>query len=98
MTVTDFLTPSTLSLASALGGAIEPLKSMPSFFDASQFEISQHEATSEDGTRVPYFQVSKKGMKTNGKNPTLLYGYGGFEVSLTPSYSGSIGTAWLEKG
>jgi prolyl oligopeptidase len=98
VTVTDFVTPTTLSLGSVNGGAVERLKSMPSFFDASSMEISQHEAISADGTRVPYFQVSKKGMKTNGKNPTLLYGYGGFEVSLTPSYSGSIGVAWLERG
>ncbi|MGG6341608.1 prolyl oligopeptidase family serine peptidase, partial [Stenotrophomonas geniculata] len=55
-------------------------------------------ATSKDGTRVPYFVVHDKAMKLDGSNPTLLYGYGGFEISLTPSYSGGMGRAWLEKG
>ena len=53
---------------------------------------------SKDGTRVPYFIVSRKGMALDGSNPTLLYGYGGFEVSMVPFYSGSIGSAWLERG
>jgi len=55
-------------------------------------------ATSKDGTRVPYFEIAPKNLQANGKNPTLQYGYGGFEVSLQPAYSGSVGRAWLEKG
>lgn len=99
LTTTDFLTPTTLSLTStANGAATEKLKSLPAFFDAAGLEIQQFEATSLDGTKIPYFQVSKKGLKLNGKNPTLLYGYGGFEVSLQPSYSGVSGASWLEKG
>jgi prolyl oligopeptidase len=60
--------------------------------------MEQHFATSKDGTRVPYFLVRPKDLKFDGKAPTLLYGYGGFTVSMTPSYSGSIGKAWLEQG
>ncbi len=97
MTVTDYLTPTTLSLAQ-IGQQPEVLKTMPAFFDASGKVIEQHFATSKDGTRVPYFVVHGKDMKLDGSNPTLLYGYGGFEISLTPSYSGGMGRAWLDKG
>jgi prolyl oligopeptidase len=97
MTVTDYLTPTTLSLAE-IGQQPEVLKTMPAFFDASGKVIEQHFATSKDGTRVPYFVVHDKAMKLDGSNPTLLYGYGGFEISLTPGYSGGMGRAWLYKG
>lgn len=97
LTATDYLTPSTLSLAQ-IGSAPEVLKTMPTFFDASKDVIEQHFATSRDGTKVPYFLVRPKGLKPDGRAPTLLYGYGGFEISLTPSYSGSVGKGWLEKG
>ncbi|MGO1542542.1 MAG: prolyl oligopeptidase family serine peptidase, partial [Luteimonas sp.] len=99
LTVTDYLTPSTLMLADlATGGAPEELKSMPEFFDASTHVAEQHFATSQDGTRVPYFLVHPKDMALDGTNPTLLYGYGGFEISLTPGYSAGTGKAWLEDG
>ncbi|WP_462115296.1 prolyl oligopeptidase family serine peptidase [Lysobacter xanthus] len=97
LTATDFLTPTTLSLAT-IGQAPETLKSMPAFFDASKHVIEQHFATSKDGTKVPYFLVRPKALKIDGTAPTLLYGYGGFEVSVTPSYSGGIGKGWLDKG
>jgi prolyl oligopeptidase len=97
LTVTDFLTPTSLALVTP-GKAPETLKSMPTFFDAAGLEISQQFATSADGTQIPYFLVHKAGLKRNGKTPTLLYGYGGFEVSMTPSYSGTTGTAWLAAG
>ena len=97
MTVTDYLTPTTLALAD-IGKQPEVLKTMPAFFDASDKVIEQHFATSKDGTRVPYFVVHDKAMKLDGSNPTLLYGYGGFEISLTPGYSGGMGRAWLDKG
>ena len=97
LTATDFLTPTTLSIAE-IGSKPEVLKSNPVFFDGSKDVIEQHFATSKDGTKVPYFLVRPKGLKFDGKAPTLLYGYGGFEISMTPSYSGSIGKAWLEKG
>ena len=98
MTVTDFLTPSSLYFGTIGSKDREQLKTLPSFFTAEGLEISQHEAASKDGTKVPYFQVSRKGLALNGQNPTLLYGYGGFEISMLPSYSGGIGSALLERG
>ncbi|WP_330970283.1 prolyl oligopeptidase family serine peptidase, partial [Lysobacter sp. A3-1-A15] len=95
LTATDYLTPTTLSLAQ-IGEQPEVLKTMPTFFDAATHEIAQHFATSEDGTKVPYFVVMPKGLVLDGSTPTLLYGYGGFEISLTPGYSGSVGKGWLE--
>ncbi len=97
LTVTDFLTPTSLYYGRR-GKELDKLKQMPSFFDSSNFEVTQHFAVSDDGTRIPYFQVSPKGMKLNGKNPTLLTGYGGFEISLLPYYSGAVGYGWLSKG
>jgi len=97
LTVTDYLTPTTLSLAE-IGKKPEQLKSMPVFFDAAGKVIEQHFATSKDGTKVPYFLVRPKDLKLDGATPTLLYGYGGFEISLTPGYSGGVGKGWLEKG
>ena len=98
MTVTDFLTPSSLHLGRAGESGRERLKSLPAFFNTEGLEIQQFEALSKDGTRVPYFQVSRKAVKLDGKNPTLLYGYGGFEVALQPNYSAGSGVAWLERG
>ncbi len=97
LTATDYVTPTTLALAE-IGKAPEVLKTMPTFFDASKHAIEQHFATSKDGTKVPYFLVKPKDLKLDGSTPTLLYGYGGFEVSLTPAYSGGVGKGWLEKG
>ncbi len=97
LTVTDYLTPTTLSLAE-IGEQPEQLKAMPAFFDGSKDVIEQHFATSKDGTKVPYFLVRQKDLKPDGSTPTLLYGYGGFEISLTPGYSGGVGMGWLEKG
>lgn len=74
------------------------VKSMPSFFDHESIEVEQHFVKSLDGTMVPYFLVYKKGMQLNAKNPTILYGYGGFEISLKPSFSNLIGSGWLERG
>ena len=97
LTATDFLSPTTLSIAE-IGKQPEVLKSNPVFFDGGNDVIEQHFATSKDGTQVPYFLVRPKDLAFDGKAPTLLYGYGGFEISMTPAYSGSIGKAWLEKG
>ncbi|MGJ9416842.1 prolyl oligopeptidase family protein [Massilia sp. CMS3.1] len=98
LSVTDFLTPTTLYLGHAGSDARERLKSMPGWFDPQPYTVSQFEATSKDGTMVPYFVVKDRRAKLDGKNPTVLYGYGGFEVSLTPAYSGMIGAGWLEHG
>jgi prolyl oligopeptidase len=98
MTATDFLTPTSLSLGTVGKGAPEKLKQLPAYFDATGLVASQHEAVSKDGTRIPYFQVSRKDLVRNGSNPTLLYGYGGFEIPMLPGYSAGVGAAWLEKG
>ncbi|WP_236585461.1 prolyl oligopeptidase family serine peptidase [Dyella sp. EPa41] len=98
LTVSGFLQPTTLYLGTLGQGEAQAIKHSPSFFDASKYGVSQHFATSKDGTRVPYFEIAPKSLQANGKNPTLQYGYGGFEVSLQPAYSGSVGRAWLEKG
>jgi len=77
---------------------IEKVKALPSVFDASDLKVEQKFAVSEDGTKVPYFMVCKKDTVLDGNTPTLLYGYGGFEISMGPKYIASVGTAWLEKG
>jgi len=93
----DFLTPDTLFLARAGGDERELLKRRPAFFDASGLRAEQRFATSKDGTRVPYFLVGPKDLALDGDRPTLLYGYGGFEVSLLPSYLAAVGPAWLAR-
>ena len=98
LTVTGFLDPPSLERGVLGSEPAKKIKQEPGFFDASKFEVSQHFVTSKDGTRVPYFEIAPKGMKLDGKNRTLEYGYGGFEVSLLPHYSGSIGRAWLQRG
>ncbi|MFN7696163.1 MAG: prolyl oligopeptidase family serine peptidase [Burkholderiales bacterium] len=94
----DFLTPDTLYLASAGTDERMRLKSRQSWFDASGMRAEQQFVKSKDGTSVPYFVIYPKGAKLDGKNPTLLYGYGGFEVSMTPGYSAGRGRAWLQRG
>ncbi len=98
LTVTSFLIPPTLWQLDAGTGGLSVVKTSPARFDASRDVVEQREATSKDGTRVPYFIVHPKGMKLDGNNPTILYAYGGFGVSLTPSYSGILGKLWLERG
>ena len=95
MDVADYVTPTTLSLRS-VGGPSTTLKRMPTMFDAEGLAIAQQWAVSADGTRVPYFLVHNP--KTRGPQPTLLYGYGGFEISMTPGYSAGVGAIWLEQG
>lgn len=97
LTTTDYLTPTTLSLGE-IGQKPEPLKSLPRFFDADGLTIRQQFATSADGTKIPYFLVGPKDLPPNGDHPTLLYGYGGFEISLLPQYSAGVGRAWLSQG
>ncbi|KNZ30962.1 MAG: prolyl oligopeptidase [Methylibium sp. NZG] len=98
LSYTDFLTPDSLQLGTSGTDAREPLKARPAFFDAQGMRTEQFFATSADGTRVPYFVVWPKGAKADGSNPTLLYGYGGFEISLQPGYSGTHGAAWFQRG
>lgn len=94
----DFLTPSTLHYADAAIGSMRRVKSLPEFFDGSKYRSWQHWAISRDGTKIPYFVVGPKDMKLNGRNPTLLYAYGGFQVSQIPYYLGTAGRCWLERG
>jgi prolyl oligopeptidase len=98
ISVTSFLTPPSLWLADAAAGTARQIKAQPPKFDASNLVAEQYEATSTDGTRIPYFLVHRRDMPLNGNNPTLLYAYGGFEASMTPSYSSTTGKLWLEKG
>jgi prolyl oligopeptidase len=91
--------PTTLALGTAATPAAEPerLKQSPVFFEARGLQVSQHEAVSADGTRVPYFQIGPADLPLDGSTPTLLYGYGGFEIPLVPSYDPLTGAAWLER-
>lgn len=89
-----YLTPATL-LVGTVGGELEVLKQAPAFFDADGLTVQQFFARSDDGTDIPYFVVRRS---DSGPGPTLLYGYGGFEISMTPGYSGATGRAWLERG
>ena len=98
LTYTDFLTPDSLYLGQTGTDQRERLKSRPAFFDAAGMRVEQLFATSKDGTRVPYFVVWPRGATADGANPTLLYGYGGFQVSMQPWYSGGFGTAWYQRG
>ena len=88
-----FLTPSQL-LHGTADGPISPIKAAPGFFDTTGLQVSQHFATSADGTSIPYFVVGRPG----ATGPTLLGGYGGFEVSRTPGYDGVLGRLWLARG
>jgi prolyl oligopeptidase len=97
--VTGFLMPSSLWFADmATGAAPVMVKQSPARFDASRDVVEQAEAASSDGTKIPYFVVRPKDMKFDGSNPTLLYAYGGFQVSMVPNYSPTLGKLWLEQG
>jgi prolyl oligopeptidase len=99
---TTWTRPMTLSVA-RLGAdpsaaAVEVLKQAPDRFDATGLSVTQHWATSADGTRVPYFQVGPSALPHDGTTPTVLHGYGGFEVPLTPAYDPIVGRSWLAHG
>jgi prolyl oligopeptidase len=98
LSVENFLTPRTIVLANAASGAVTNVKNAPAFFDASQETVEQNVAISKDGTPIPYFIVHRKDIALDGNNPTILYAYGGFGVSMTPYYSGLLGKLWLERG
>jgi prolyl oligopeptidase len=98
MSLTGFLTPPSLLLGNAADGKLELAKSQKPLFDASNLVVEQLEATSKDGTKVPYFIVHRKDLKYDGSNPTLLTAYGGFQVPSTPTYSPVNGKLWFEHG
>lgn len=97
MVSSGFLQPSTLSLGT-VGETSQAVKTTAAMFDADSVSLEQHFAKSDDGTRIPYFQIGPKDLVTNGSNPTLLYGYGGFEVSNTPAYDAATGRGWIKHG
>ena len=94
----SFLIPETLYAFNTKTAEQTKAKALPHWFDAKNMISEQFFATSTDGTQIPYFVVRDKNLPNDGTNPTLLYGYGGFEVSLNPSYSAIRGKLWLERG
>ncbi|MEE4637701.1 MAG: prolyl oligopeptidase family serine peptidase [Wenzhouxiangella sp.] len=95
---TGFLTPSRLYEADAAADTRRQIRTEPARFDGEGMAVEQLFATSADGERIPYFVVMPAGFEADGANPTLIGAYGGFEVARTPFYSGTIGSAWLERG
>jgi prolyl oligopeptidase len=96
-TFTSYITPGSIYKYDIASGKSELYNSPKVQFDPAQYESKQVFYTSKDGTKIPMIITHKKGLELNGKNPTILYGYGGFSVSLTPSFS-IANTVWLENG
>ena len=96
-TVTSFLEPTALYYSDGTS-APQVLKTSPAYFDPAGMEVEQHEATSADGTKIPYFIVKPAGMELDGNTATLLTGYGGFQIPRLPGYLGTTGKLWLENG
>jgi prolyl oligopeptidase len=96
-TYTSFIQPTTLYFAYENGG-VKEVKRLPVMWDSSGMKVDQFEATSKDGTKIPFFVVSRQGLRNDGSSPTLLHAYGGFEVANTPTYATTLGAAWLERG
>jgi prolyl oligopeptidase len=98
LSIEGFLTPPSLFVGDASAASLKLAHSRPALFDASNEVVEQLDATSKDGTKIPYFVVHSKAIKYDGSNPTLLTAYGGFQISETPFYSGYAGKLWLEHG
>ncbi|WP_298399885.1 prolyl oligopeptidase family serine peptidase [Sphingobium sp.] len=98
LAVAGFLAPTTLWAMDAADPKPVQVKAMPARFDAAGLVVDQFEATSTDGTKIPYFIVHRKDMKPDGSTPTIMTAYGGFEVPMTPSYAAITGKLWLERG
>ncbi|MFN4296351.1 MAG: prolyl oligopeptidase family serine peptidase [Brevundimonas sp.] len=96
--VQGFLTPSTLSLADVASARSDTLRESPARFDASTHVVEQHSVASTDGTEIPYFLVRPRDQAPDGTAPTILFGYGGFNISMLPGYAGQLGKLWLEQG
>jgi prolyl oligopeptidase len=96
--VAGFLTPPRLLLVDLGTASLSTVKTLPAKFDASRDVVEQFEATSKDGTKVPYFIVHPRTAKMDGSTPTILNAYGGFMDALTPTYSAELGKLWLERG
>lgn len=95
-TFSNPVTPTTLYHGD--GKEIEPIKKQKDYFNASGKKVEQFEVTSKDGTKIPYFIVYPDDMAYDGSNPTLVYGYGGFNSATRPGYSSITGIGWIEKG
>ena len=98
LSVAGFLAPTTLWAMDAANPAPTQVKAMPARFDADGLVVEQFEATSSDGTKIPYFIVHARDMKKDGSTPTIMTAYGGFEIPMTPSYAAITGKLWLERG
>jgi prolyl oligopeptidase len=97
-TFNDLITPTTLGYFSDALSESQVIRQSPPRFNTEDLQVTQEFATSKDGTRIPYFLVTSKDMLRDGNNPTLLYGYGGFEVSEKSEYWSKLGKLWMEKG
>ncbi len=93
-----FLEPTSLWLADSGTGQAMPVKQLPARFNPATHQVDQYWATSSDGTQIPYFVVFPKAGKKDGSTPTLMYGYGGFELAKPPIYLPEMGKIWLERG
>lgn len=98
LSVAGFLAPTTLWTMNAADPQPVQVKAMPARFDAEGLVVEQFEATSSDGTKIPYFIVHRQDVKLDGSTPTIMTAYGGFELSMTPSYAAIMGKLWLERG
>ncbi len=96
--VQGFLTPPTQYAVDAGSGAMTAIRALPAQFDGSGAVVEQHEATSTDATRIPYFVIRPRAAKGDGSTPTVLYAYGGFMASELPFYLGRAGKLWVERG
>ena len=96
-TYSGYTQPTTLYLSEE-NGEVREVRRMPDMFNAEGLHVETHEATSKDGTKIPFFIIHREGIPHDGTNPTLLYAYGGFEIAMTPSYSAVTGANWLERG
>jgi len=98
ITSESFLAPTKLWWADVASAKDALVKALPAKFKGSTHVVEQHWAASKDGTKIPYFLVRPKKMKADGSTPTLLFGYGGFQLSKPPAYLPEMGKLWLERG
>lgn len=98
ISVSNFLEPSSIFHASD-GADYKKIKSRKNSIDPEKYRVEQNFVSSADGTSIPYFLISRKDLELDGDNPTILYGYGGFQISKPPAYlGGSIAEYWLDAG
>ncbi len=94
---TSFVYPPTIFRYDIATHEMKQIEKLDVDMDLSQYEVKQEWYSSKDNTKIPMFVINKKGLTKNGNNPTVLYGYGGFNVSMTPSFSAGL-FSWLDKG